>query len=384
MNNILKNFLDDKIKTGDKTKTKNRELQRYKNYFETIKHEKTKLSLLKTKTIVKNERFIGFINEKKHFNNKNEETIDIYDINDVKRRNVKIICNVYQEKYDNINVTGFGDFIRGSYFLLNFCETHNFEFKFLINHPIKKYLLNSTNNLDVNVLRNIKFFIRNNCSQHSTDKNNYIHTTPGNNINSSFVSFLSNDVQVFDNSVFIYNIIYPYKTVEEKHKEIMRNLLEPINDIKYEIDKKLEGFNLRKKEFILIHIRSGDTYLKNPTNKINNAEYIKKITREIFYLIKHYSPIFSNNKYLLISDNIELKSKMKDIFPTINTDLSEGVHFGEGVIQEDDKVKNTLLEFYLMSCSSCIYSYSCYNHGSGFSQWCAETYNIPYYCKLIK
>jgi hypothetical protein len=34
--------------------------------------------------------------------------------------------------------------------------------------------------------------------------------------------------------------------------------------------------------------------------------------------------------------------------------------------------------------SRSIYSISVYIHGSGFSFWCAKTYNIPYSCKYIE
>ena len=58
-------------------------------------------------------------------------------------------------------------------------------------------------------------------------------------------------------------------------------------------------------------------------------------------------------------------------------------HFGEGVVLEEEKVKNTLLDFYLLSLASAILSYSHYEHGSGFSYWCAKTFDIPYTCKYI-
>ena len=59
-------------------------------------------------------------------------------------------------------------------------------------------------------------------------------------------------------------------------------------------------------------------------------------------------------------------------------------HFGEGVILEEEKVKNTLIDFYLLSQSKSIFSYSAYQHGSGFSYWCAKTFNIPYVCKYVQ
>ena len=53
-------------------------------------------------------------------------------------------------------------------------------------------------------------------------------------------------------------------------------------------------------------------------------------------------------------------------------------HLGYNLLVKYDAVKNTLVDFYLMSQSRHIYSYSVYTHGSGFSKWCAVLYNIPY------
>jgi len=57
---------------------------------------------------------------------------------------------------------------------------------------------------------------------------------------------------------------------------------------------------------------------------------------------------------------------------------------GEGTVLERQKVKNTMLDFYLLANSDAIHSFTAYPHGSGFSFWCAKTYGIPYSCKYIK
>ena len=58
-------------------------------------------------------------------------------------------------------------------------------------------------------------------------------------------------------------------------------------------------------------------------------------------------------------------------------------HFGEGVKQESKQVENSLIEFFTMSLSKEIYSISAYDHGSGFSYWCANLFDIPYSSKVI-
>jgi hypothetical protein len=325
-----------------------------------------------------------FVNENE-YNNKFDTEHDIYDINDVYSRNIKTIYNIYQESYKhNVKSTGFGDFIRGCYFILNFCDTFKLQCKIIINHSIKKFLKNGIQ-LPVSVsLRNIKLFVNNNCADHSTDSNGFIHNITGNKINSAIISYLSNDVPVINESVFIYNIVYPSHVIDKKHKIHMRHLLEPIDQMNNKLQYTLRNLNLTKGRFCVIHFRCGDKYLKDLALKFDNDDYIKRLTKEIFMLIKSNKLNFPISSYLLIADNIEIKRIITKQFPSIKVQINEITHFGEGFIQEDIKVQNTLLDFYLMSYSSHIFSFSSYKHGSGFSQWCAETYDIPYTCKLIQ
>ena len=88
--------------------------------------------------------------------------------------------------------------------------------------------------------------------------------------------------------------------------------------------------------------------------------------------------------YLVIADNNFIKNILKNEFPNFKILIKDITHFGEGVVLEEEKVKNTIIDFYLLSLSNSINSYSSYEHGSGFSYWCAKTYEIPYVCKYIK
>ena len=62
----------------------------------------------------------------------------------------------------------------------------------------------------------------------------------------------------------------------------------------------------------------------------------------------------------------------------------EITHTADMSITNDTNLINTLKEFYIMSFSSHIYSFSVYDHGSGFSKWCSVAYNIPYVCFSLK
>jgi hypothetical protein len=120
--------------------------------------------------------------------------------------------------------------------------------------------------------------------------------------------------------------------------------------------------------------------LKHEKNELPIAP-VKKIIDEIFSIIRTED---KNNNFIVISDNNYVKKIMKHFFPTFIILMHDITHFGEGTILETNKIKNTMLDFYIMALSKKIFSFSTYVHGSGFSQWCAETYNVPYSCKLVK
>ncbi len=86
---------------------------------------------------------------------------------------------------------------------------------------------------------------------------------------------------------------------------------------------------------------------------------------------------------MLIADNNEIKYLLSEGFPQIKTLYKYITHLGEGIELEREKVKNTLLDFYLISNSASVYFFTVYAHGTWFSWWCAKIYGIPYTCKYV-
>jgi hypothetical protein len=146
------------------------------------------------------------------------------------------------------------------------------------------------------------------------------------------------------------------------------------------IDETISCLGISKKKFNIIHIRSGDIYLKNET-KIFDSLYFKTLTNEIFRIVNNNRG--GNTDFLLIADNNEIKYLLCDVFPQIKTLYKDITHLGEGIELEREKIKNTLLDFYLISNSASVFSFTVYSHGTGFSWWCAKIYNVPYTCKYV-
>jgi len=307
-------------------------------------------------------------------------------------KKVYVIQNVYQEMYKGgLKPTGFGDFIRGCYFILQFCKKHKFRFNIIINHPIALFLkqyenfyINKNKNKNVelnNIFDNIHKFDGSNFISCVTNNEGYI---TGEKINDNtihdFIDYLGGG-HISSHTLFIYNILFPYDTIEEKEKMYIRYLLEPNEEMNMCIDETIAKLGVIKKRYTVIHIRCGDEYLCD-----NSSVFTKKYLVSIFDEIKRIVSRDLETKYLLISDNNLIKGLIqKYLFQikNINTLYNSITHVGETNILDIEKVKNTMLDFYLLANSGSIYSISVYAHGSGFSYWCAKTYNIPYKCRYI-
>jgi len=303
------------------------------------------------------------------------------DINRIYKKGIKTLVHVYQTKYKSSNSSGLGDFIRGSYFILDFCDKHNLEAKIIFNNPIINYLknkeyLNNFNTIE-HVLMNIELFKNNNIIQCNI-KDGFIldPTTYGKNIYASFINYIVSISPIYNSNVFIYSNCVPIE-VTEKNKEHMRKILEPTDELKIIINETFHYLDLKPNDYSVIHVRSGDIHLINNDTSFDKS-YLQRLIAEITKYVNSY------DKYILIADDNNVKLILKNIFPKLNILLNKITHFGEGVNLEKESVKNTMVDFYLFSYAKNIFSFSSYSHGSGFSYWCAKTYDIPYTCRFIE
>ena len=329
---------------------------------------------------------INFDEEQEIFKKINSKKSIIDEILQNLRLTKLTIENVYQEKYGDVNASGIGDFLRGSYFLLQFCEQFGFSYSInMLNHPISQFL-QIYQHEESSIYSNISIFRTRNFKPVLLE-DGILTNTYNYKINICFLYFLYfhickihaksviNDFKKNDKKIYAYIISYPNTPIREKHKLYMQQLLKPTTEFLSIINNTLDDLGLVQKEFVVIHIRYGDKFLLNNEENVD-LEHIKIIDKTI-ELLDPEQPI------LLISDNTIIKDLIVKKYPFIKTHFNEITHTGEGVEIDDDKLKNTMLDFYLFSFAEKIFAFSVYCHGTGFSKWIAETYSIPYDCRFL-
>jgi len=309
------------------------------------------------------------------------ENIKKYGVSNQINNHIKCINLVYQYNYlNNEAVTGFGDFIRCCFFLFQFSEKHNTEVDFHINdHPIKNYLTYFENKLSLenSISKNTPFLKINN---YIYKKYKNIITYKYKDIDTILINCI-NSLACYNGNVYIYLINHPDEAlITNYHKEKLVEILKPNDHLNNKITHAMNCLNLNTKKFKVIHLRFEDEdYHKNI---INRTAFILYIIR-LFILNKHDNNN-DNDDIFLISNKNFMKSRLIQLMPNIKTIIHNTTHIACRETNDDENISNTLKEFYIMSKANFIYSFSVYRHGSGFSKWCAVTYNIPYVCFFLE
>ena len=283
---------------------------------------------------------------------------------------------VYQYQYKNKNLTGLGDFIRGIYFILQFSEKYSVLFTIQINnHLIKKYLYYFFNKPDIpeDIATEICFY---NLENYKYINSNNIIDYDYIDVDDNFSEFLLN-LPYYNKDKYLYTINHPDpKLISKKHIDFVKSILKPTEYINYLVEKMLFKLELVKHHFITIHVRTNDDCFSN-----KQSLNLKKNMMFLLSFIKNIYAHYKLDIFILSSDN-NIKLTIMKHFPYIKFIIHNITH--TCLNNNEEGLINTLKEFYMMSYSKYIFSFSVYEHGSGFSKWCAMTYNIPYVCYSLE
>lgn len=278
---------------------------------------------------------------------------------------LKKVVNLFQKRYTNGNSMGFGDYIRGSLCLIQIAQIHGLQFDMnYINHPVSKFLTNTTNNDQLSIESNtinyngISMFTDNNF-----DRNNKT-------FHKKMIDLL-NSVQT--SHYYLFCNSYPIINPSDTQRRIVASKIQPNEVLQEAIKSSMEALGLERGGYRVIHIRTGDRYL------LNNAPIDKNLISKVVQTINKNVTRLSSHKYLILSDNNELKKVLSTIYPKNKfiIQINSITHLGEGAIKDDESVKNTLIDFFLIAQSNAIISMSPYFHETSFSKYCGILFGIP-------
>lgn len=267
----------------------------------------------------------------------------------------------YIKNYDNLekkivydfklNNGGIGDNINIFMYLLNLCIKYNIKIYYLRNDiNTEKYLKLKYEKMYItNQELTNRCEIKNINELSNLDKNIFYTITP-------FV--------FYSDSGFLYNDLIPIENVFYYSDEIKLNC-------KHLLPAHFDNEN-ENKQYISIHLRLGDSYMKQPPNYCCWNDKREFNEEKMFNFIEN---IYSQNQIILFfCDNHEYKLKIKNKYPNLIITDSDIGHTSFH-ITTDKQVLDTISELYLMSNSQSIVAVS----KSGFSITASKFKDIPIY-----
>ena len=273
------------------------------------------------------------------------------------------IVNVYRPRYAKGHVApGFGDFIRGCFCLFQIAKSLGLEFDVhLAQHPLNVHFFKSESesadldNEDVPFYPHVNIAVM---TPLQRDPKFY----------AEFVKHLEQQpgpvYYLGCNSVPIWPVLLPAR-------QAIKALLTPTAEMSALVDATLDNLNLGfENPFSVVHLRTGDKYLIDGERL--SRSLIARVER---LLVQNTSP---ETVYLVLSDCVPLKRYLCQRFPNFRAYFFEIAHLGEDAPKTDAAVRNTVLDFFAMEHADAIFSITTYDHGSGFSQWAAAAFNVPY------
>lgn len=253
---------------------------------------------------------------------------------------MKTIVQCWQLKYSGYagHFFGIGDIIRGTIYLHQFCLKSNGNFRLVVDihkHPISNFLKKKGRTEYSEILDkagdNIPFCTMDHNIHQFIDPNSEITIVQSNHLCDET---LDNETKRFISGLFV-----PNKRMNQELKTV-----------------------LVPQKFDIFHFRLADN------NLICDFSQYDRILQKSQELSK-------NNALLLVANSSAFKHYAKTKYPNLIKFDTEPGHLG--LEQNENKVKDTMFEFFIISKADKIMTHSDYPWVSGFVYWIAKVYDIP-------
>jgi len=244
---------------------------------------------------------------------------------------------------------GIGDYIRGCFCMLQILRQKNIPFDMDIStHAAQRWFkpttryphreLHQINHRDCNRPDRLQYI------ESKLEKANGIYT------------FFSNE--------------FPINPITIEERIFIRNKLLPSDDMKDYVQHTKNNWGI-KCPYNILHLRCGDSCLVDgePPN-------YDIFIREIQQLKMDPIPC------VVLSDSVQMKERLRELYPHYIISMDNPVHTCN--CTDEEQIKDTMRDFFLFTTANKVYSLSIYGHGSGFSEWACQLYNVPYHAKHIQ
>ena len=245
---------------------------------------------------------------------------------------------------------GLGDIIRGT--LLLYQLSKQLQFKLIVDisqHPVSKFLKYDSNHPHKKLLEEAQYNIPYIGLQHS-EVLNFLRT-----------QFTNRDVIWGLTNATTPNFWDTVSYIEKDEEQFLQKIFVPTPQLEKQIQTYL---NRIPKSFVALHYRIGDHDIINKaTNSVNEEKAVQHVQKQL------------KPNTVFFSDSQILKNVVRKHFKDVIVFDHEIGHIG--VETNDQKICNTLIEFFILSKAQHIHTINHYDWISNFTNIIHKIYHIP-------
>lgn len=285
---------------------------------------------------------------------------------------LKKVVNVYQTQFIDFKASGFGDFLRGSFMMLQLLRTlekytgvHvDFDMD-LRNHPMSKFLI-----CDAGLERPTDYSKLGNFHIDSLLVNQDDNDIAYQHIVREVVRYF-NKIQTQNFFAFCCKDIV-FTEIFDSEKQFIRSRIQPTPEMETYITESLTRLGVSG-PYTTIHIRLDDAVCFPHAVGSSQATLNTTLMEDLVASVR--SKVQECKTYVLASSSTAVKDALTG--GNILSLPTAICHIGQNQEPTDEQLRDTLLDFYLMSHSSEILAFTTYER-TGFSLECSNIYGIPY------
>jgi hypothetical protein len=249
---------------------------------------------------------------------------------------------------------GLGDFLRGSISIHQAYHEQGIPIAVTFkDHPISEFIVPN----DARIPDDLQIHDLNNKADTPFTLKNQIGSLTGNTLSSH-------------NHVGVYCNTWPQFPISNVTKEFMVNSFKP-NDV---LSAAIQDAK-PKEDYEVIHIRLGDIVAYNTTINFTIAYDYDKIIEKIICDVNKIKSQ-SQNKFIIMCDS----DKVKELLSTtcgLTPTAAKSVHLNIAKDCDGERIKDTLVDFFMLTHAKAIHQFSVHHWGSSFSNCANWIYNTP-------